>query len=263
MELEIYQIDAFTDKLFSGNPAAVVPLDNWLSDELLQKIAEENNLAETAFYIPEGDHFHIRWFTPTKEVALCGHATLAAAFVIDLKGDINENEITFNSQSGILKVEKVNSQFVLDFPRADAIEIDTPDWVKECIGVETASVFQCNRDILLVYDDDSIIKNIAPDLQRLKNVKARGIIVSARSSERNVDFVSRFFAPASGIDEDSVTGSSHTSLAPFWSGLLNKDKLIAKQISKRGGILHCEVLKERVKIGGNGKLYLKGIIQLS
>jgi PhzF family phenazine biosynthesis protein len=263
MELEIYQIDAFTDELFSGNPAAVVPLSNWLSDEVLQNIATENNLAETAFYIMEGDHFHIRWFTPTKEVLLCGHATLAAAFVVDLKGEFKKSEISFNSQSGILKVEKEDDQFILDFPRADAVRIETPDWIKACFEYEATSVFQCDKDIMLVYDNESIIEKIVPNLMLLKVVKARGVIVSALSDEDDVDFVSRFFAPASGIDEDSVTGSSHTSLAPYWSSILNKDNLVAKQISKRGGVLHCEVLKNRVKIGGSGKLYLKGVIQLN
>ncbi len=262
MELEIYQVDAFTDKLFSGNPAAVVPLDNWLSDDVLQNIAAENNLAETAFYIPEGDHFHIRWFTPTNEVELCGHATLAVAYVVDLKGGFDRAEIAFNSLSGILKVEKLEDQFILDFPRADAVKISTPNWIKSCFEFETTAVFQCDRDIMLVYDNESIIEKIVPNLMLLKDVKARGVIVSSLSDEIGVDFVSRFFAPASGIDEDSVTGSSHTSLAPYWSSVLNKDSLVAKQISKRGGVLHCEVLENRVKIRGRGKLFLKGVIQL-
>ena len=263
MKFEIYQIDAFTDQLFSGNPAAVVPLEKWLEDDLLQKIAAENNLSETAFYVSVGDHFHIRWYTPTKEVALCGHATLAAAYVIHFKGAFNKSEISFDSMSGILNVQKSGDKFILDLPIATAIKIETPLWVKECFEFETESVFQCDEDILLVYDNESIIKKIVPNFQFLKLVKTRGVIISAEASDKKIDFVSRFFAPTIGIDEDSVTGSTHASLAPYWGNVLNKKKLVAKQISKRGGELDCEVLSDRIKIGGRAKLYLKGVIEIN
>ena len=263
MKFEIYQIDAFTDQLFSGNPAAVVPLEKWLEDDLLQKIAAENNLSETAFYVSVGDHFHIRWYTPTKEVALCGHATLAAAYVIDLKGAFNKSEISFDSKSGILNVKKLYDKFILDLPIAHAIKIETPIWVKECFEFETESAFQCDEDILLVYENESIIKKIVPDFQLLKLVKARGVIISAEANDKKIDFVSRFFAPTIGIDEDSVTGSTHALLAPYWGAVLNKKKLVAKQISKRGGELDCEVLPNRIKIGGRAKLYLIGFIEIN
>mgnify|MGYP003691418003 CR=1 FL=1 len=261
MEFEIYQVDAFTNELFAGNPAAIVPLDSWLSDKLMQQIAAENNLSETAFYIEEGLGYHIRWFTPTKEVKLCGHATLATAFVIELKGGFKSKEISFNSKSGILKVEKNNDEFVLDFPKSSVTKTENFSWIKECFGVEAVSVFQCDLDILIVLKNESIIKSVKPDLVKLKSVKTRGVIVTAQGD--NTDFVSRFFGPAAGIDEDPVTGSAHTALAPYWGGVLGKKILNAKQVSERGGVLTCEVLENRVKISGKAKLYLKGVIQLN
>jgi len=217
--------------------------------------------SETAFYISEGKHYHIRWFTPTKEVDLCSHATLATAFVINLKGAFNTKEIAFNSKSGILKVEKSDDLYILDFPKIEVVKINQPSWVKACLGLEAEAVFQCGLNTLLVYKDEATISLIQLDLLELKSVETVCVVITAKGD--HVDFVSRMFAPSVGIDEDPVTGSTHKALAPYWSEVLGKKKLTAKQVSKRGGTLHCEVLRNRVKISGKGKLYLKGTILLN
>ena len=259
MKLDIYQIDAFANELFKGNPAMVIPLKEWISEELMQEIAAENNLSETAFYVPEGDGFYIRWFTPTIEVNLCGHATLATAFVIFDREEVSGDLIKFDCKSGPLKVERSQDGLTLDFPITESSEIEIPDWVKN-IGGNPISAHNCGDDYLLIYENEQEVLDLAPNFLELGKTKTRGIMCSSQSKQ--YDFVSRFFAPAAGINEDPVTGSAHTKLVPYWAKVLGKTKLKAKQISKRGGELNCELIGDRVKLSGEGKLYLKGEIFL-
>lgn len=259
-KIKIFQIDAFTNKLFSGNPAAVCILDKWLAEELMQSIANENNLAETAFVVPRENDFEIRWFTPTTEVDLCGHATLASAYVLFNVLDYSGSIIKFHSpRSGLLSVEKKENLLYLDFP-TDTLELITgiDDIMEACIGIKPIEVYKGKTDYIVVIDDESSVKNLQPNLTEIAKLNARGLIVTAKGDE--VDFVSRFFAPQSGINEDPVTGSAHTSLTPIWSKKLVKNKLIANQISERGGQLICEFKNDRCLIGGEAKLYLMGEI---
>lgn len=260
MQLKIYQLDAFTDKVFGGNPAAVIPLTKWLSDELMQKIAIENNLAETAFYIPAGDKFHIRWFTPTVEVDLCGHATLATAYTIFHYENYPKSIIEFTSRSGILRVEKQGDFLELDFPMDKLTETETPKALIEALGVTPKKTFKGLTDYMLIFDNEAQIKAFKPDFKKMSEVDCRGVIVTAKGNE--VDFVSRFFGPNSGGDEDPVTGSAHTSLAPYWAKVLGKNEFKARQISARGGELSCTLIGERVKISGKVAPYLIGEITL-
>jgi len=260
--LKIYQIDAFTDKLFSGNPAAVCILDKWLCDDLMQSIGNENNLAETAFVIPNGKDFEIRWFTPTIEVDLCGHATLAAGFVLFNLLDYPDSLIRFHSsRSGLLMVSKREEMLFLDFP-TDTLELISgkQNIIENCIGIKPIELYKGKTDYIAVIDSESSLQNLRPDLKEISKLKARGLIVTAKGD--NVDFVSRFFAPQSGINEDPVTGSAHTSLLPLWSKKLSKSNLIATQLSKRGGQLFCEFKNDRCLIGGKARLYLTGEIKL-
>lgn len=261
MKLPIYQIDAFTDKLFCGNPAAVVPLTEWLSDETMLHVAAENNLAETAFYIPTESGFHIRWFTPTVEVDLCGHATLATAYVIFNIQGYEGQVIRFESRSGELIVECKEDWLTLNFP-ADHFQIAVPPpALMESLNSTTMlEVYKGKSDYLVVLESEEAVRDLDFDIIVLSTIPARGIIVTAAGND--VDFVSRFFAPQSGIDEDPVTGSAHTTLIPYWAEKLSKNKLTAKQLSKRGGYLKCELDGERVLIGGQAKLYLKGEIMV-
>ncbi|MBK20795.1 MAG: isomerase [Flavobacteriales bacterium] len=259
MKLDIYQVDAFTNELFKGNPAMVVPLPFWISDDVMQNIAAENNLSETAFYVRNSEVAEIRWFTPTVEVDLCGHATLAAAFVVFKRGEVADNQVVFNSRSGALKVDKTLDGLELDFPATVPVAAEVPDWIKN-VGGNPVEAYSCEDDFLLIYDSEEAIRNLTPDFTALKRVPVRGIICSSTSNR--YDFVSRFFAPAAGIDEDPVTGSAHTKLAPYWAKVLKKEKLLAKQISKRGGELKCNLQGNRVKISGDATLFLKGEIYL-
>lgn len=260
MKLPIFQADAFAAGLFKGNPAAVVPLTEWLSDELMQQIAMENNLSETAFFIPEGDHFHIRWFTPKAEVKLCGHATLATAHILfnelNFKGDLLE----FTSLSGILTVKKVEDKLQLDFPADFAQEVEPIDTFAEAFGKKPLQTWKGRTDYLLLFDSEEIIQNLQPNIQLLLSTNTRGIMVTAKGNE--VDFVSRFFAPAVGVNEDPVTGSAHTTLIPFWANQLNKNELTALQLSARGGQLWCTLSGDRVYIAGKAVTYLKGEIEI-
>ncbi|MDX2189346.1 MAG: PhzF family phenazine biosynthesis protein [Bacteroidota bacterium] len=259
MELKIYQIDAFAYKIFSGNPAAICPLENWLSDELMQKIAAENNLAETAFYVKNGNLFEIRWFTPTVEVDLCGHATLAAAFVLLEIENKNENKINFYSQrSGELVVTKNEENLTLNFPSDVFKEVAITPNLTDGFSIKPKAAFKGKTDYLLIFENEAQIKNVVPDFYLISKVMCRGIIISAPGD--TVDFVSRFFAPQSGINEDPVTGSAHTTLTPYWSNKLNKIELTAIQLSSRRGYLSCKYLNDRVEISGKCKLYLKGTI---
>ncbi|UFH53073.1 PhzF family phenazine biosynthesis protein [Spirosoma sp. KNUC1025] len=278
--MRIYQLDAFTDRLFAGNPAAVVPLKEWLPDEQMQLIASENNLAETAFYVKtdEEDTYHIRWFTPTTEVDLCGHATLATGYVIfflENQGIDNHetDQIYFNSRSGQLKVCRGEDGWMtLDFPvdKVQKANLQPPALVAS-VHEKPVAIYKGKTDYMLVYETQEQIEALQPDLREMSTVPARGIIVTApgrpstSESEVCVDFVSRFFGPQTGIDEDPVTGSAHTTLVPYWAERLGKKELTARQLSKRGGYLRCKLNDEgsgpaRVDISGQVQLYLTGEI---
>jgi PhzF family phenazine biosynthesis protein len=259
MKISIFQVDAFADKVFSGNPAAVCPLDSWLEDKILQHIAAENNLAETAFFVKTGEDFHIRWFTPKAEVDLCGHATLAAAFVLLECLGYEKDSISFQSRSGLLTVSKNNSWLTLNFPADRTTQIDISPMLSSCFDKIPIEAWKGLTDFMLVFESQEDIESIQPDLQEIASLKARGIIVTAAGND--CDFVSRFFAPAVGINEDPVTGSAHTTLTPYWSRRLNKTALTARQLSERGGYLKCELLQDgRVEISGQAALYMKGEI---
>lgn len=259
MKLTIYQADAFTNKVFGGNPAAIVPLDEWLPDATLQAIALENNLSETAFFVKKGDHFHLRWFTPTIEIELCGHATLASAFILFTELGYSKKRIHFETLSGALYVEKDNDVLAMDFPITYMAVIPFSDKMKLGLGAHYLEIYESDTKFMVVFENESEIKAIAPDF-RILNELGKNIIVTAKGD--NCDFVSRFFAPVSGIDEDPVTGSAHTALTPYWAAKLNKQKLEARQVSARGGHLFCEMKGDRVIIKGQSKLYLKGEIFL-
>lgn len=270
MKNKIYQIDTFTNKVFSGNPAAVCPLESWLSDEMMQNIAMENNLAETAFYVKNGNKFEIRWFTPTVEVDLCGHATLAAAFVLfnfesnqiqNNKIESNNDIIEFYSpRSGILSVKRNNEYLTLNFPKDLYTNIEITKEIKDCFSIEPNSAFKGKTDYMLIFESETEIASIIPNLENISKLNARGVIITAKGD--NVDFVSRFFAPQSGINEDPVTGSSHTTLTPYWANILGKSELTAIQLSDRKGYLDCKMIKDRIEISGLCKLYLIGDIYL-
>ena len=259
MKIPIYQVDAFTDYLFGGNPAAVCPLKKWLDEDLMQSIAAENNLSETAFYVEKANGFDIRWFTPKIEIDLAGHPTLAAAHVIFNHRGHKGDEITFFSKGGELKVKKINKLIQLDFPAVESKKVATPEAIIDGLGATPSEVFMA-RDYMAVFETEDEVLSITPDFQSLKTLDIFGIIVTAKGNAS--DFVSRFFAPKAGIDEDPVTGSAHTQLIPFWAGRLKKNKLHARQISERRGELFCEYHGERVYIGGRAVTYLIGDIDI-
>ncbi|WP_437395944.1 PhzF family phenazine biosynthesis protein [Flagellimonas lutimaris] len=262
MRQKIYQIDAFSNQTFGGNPAAVCILDSWLSPELMQKIAEENNLAETAFAVKRDELYEIRWFTPEIEVDLCGHATLATAFVLFHFYELEKDTIQFySSRSGELTVNKAdNGWLTMDFPSDTLIAIKNIDEIDNALGKAPIKTYKGKTDYMLIYKSQKEIEELDPNFFLLDQVDARGVIVTAPGNE--VDFVSRFFAPSCGIPEDPVTGSAHTSLTPYWTKVFDKTKMTAKQLSKRGGDLVCEYLGERVKISGKAVLYLTGEIDI-
>lgn len=260
MKLSIYQVDAFTDTLFAGNPAAVVPLREWLRDEQMQNIAAENNLSETAFFAKEGDSYRLRWFTPTTEVDLCGHATLATAHVLFEELGFEGEEIVFKTKSGILTVGREGGMLRMNFPAMEMPSVKPPEVLFKALGLKKASDVYKTDDYMIVVDSESEVAAVKPDMKMLKEIPARGVIVTAKGDE--VDFVSRFFAPQSGVDEDPVTGSAHTKSAPYWSKKLGKKELKARQISKRGGDLTCRMKGDRVEILGHAVTYLTGEINL-
>jgi len=261
MKLKLYQIDAFTDKVFSGNPAAVCLLDKWIDVEAMQAIASENNLAETAFVIPWENHYAIRWFTPEVEVDLCGHATLAAAFVLFKYYNPQTSLIKFETEkSGILTVKKSGQNLEMDFPADHLKKVAPPNDLVNALRAKPIDAYQGKTDYLLIYNSQYEIEKISPDFSLLKDVECRGVIVSSRGEE--VDFVSRFFAPQVGINEDPVTGSAHTSLTPYWANKLNKTVMTAQQLSARKGELTCEWIGDRVKIIGKAVSYLVGEIEI-
>ena len=253
MKLTLYQIDAFTDKLFGGNPAAVVPLQEWIDEKLMQHIALENNLSETVFFVPAKDSdaadFEIRWFTPEVEINLCGHATLASAYVIFNYLNYNKAEIKFASQSGILRVSRQNSLIAMNFPSWPPVAFNNPPLnLKNALGDADIVGLYNNRDLLVELAHEDAVQNCKPDFALIQSTEYK-IIITAPG--KDVDFVSRFFAPTAGVNEDPVTGSAHSQLIPFWSNKLNKQKMTARQLSKRGGVLLCEQQGDRVIMAGN------------
>jgi PhzF family phenazine biosynthesis protein len=269
MKLELYQIDAFTNKLFGGNPAAVVPLKKWLPDELMQKIAMENNLAETVFFVPSNSSpkgggwegaadFDIRWFTPVLEINLCGHATLASAFVIFNILKAKKKSVTFNSKSGLLTVRNKKDNLLMDFPSwKPEMVTEYPVGLKEALGINEIVAVYKYRDLLVELNKEEDVAKAKPDFTAIKKTGEKIIITAPGKS---VDFVSRFFAPSAGIDEDPVTGSAHAQLIPFWSEKLGKTVLSAKQLSERGGDIYCEQNGDRVIMGGNAVFYMRAEI---
>ena len=258
MKLPLFQVDAFAEDLFQGNPAAVIPLGEWLTDDLMQAIALENNLSETAFFVPTKAGFEIRWFTPLVEVDLCGHATLATAHVIFNEANYPKEQISFGSKSGKLTVSKSDDLLQLNFPKDQVQEIDEPTEITSALGKKPSACFQGKTDYLFIYQTEEEIRSMQPNFSILSKTGARGIIISAPGNE--TDFVSRFFAPGVGIDEDPVTGSAHTTLTPYWAKKLRKTTLSARQISARGGQLKYTLQDDRVLIAGNAKTYLRGEI---
>ena len=261
MTLKIYQVDAFTDHVFGGNPASVCPLDEWISDSLMQQIASENNQAETAFFVKKGNIFEIRWFTPSIEVDLCGHATLAAAHVLFVHEGYKDPTINFTSyRSGPLSVSHTNDLLTLNFPADIINETPVSNELYTGLSKKPVKAFKGKTDYVLVYDNQSDIEKMIPDFSKIATLDCRGLIITAPGKAS--DFVSRFFAPQSGINEDPVTGSAHTSLTPYWSKRLGKSKLTAIQLSPRMGYLSCEMSNDRVLISGNAKTYMTGSISL-
>lgn len=262
MNQKIYQIDAFTDQVFGGNPAAVCILESWLDSDVMQKIAQENNLAETAFAVKNTTGYELRWFTPEIEVDLCGHATLATAYVLFNYYNFPENTIKFHSpRSGELVVEKSQGGLLtLDFPTDETVAIRNIPEMDNAIGLTPIKTIKGKTDYLLIYNSQAEIEAITPNFHLLDQLDCRGVIVAAPGEK--VDFVSRFFAPQCGIPEDPVTGSAHTTLTPYWANVLDKTKMTAKQLSQRGGDLICEFLGERVKISGKAMPYLIGEIEI-
>lgn len=259
MKIPIYQVDAFTSNLFGGNPAAVCPLSEWIDPGLMQSIAAENNLSETAFFVKKNDFYELRWFTPEIEVDLCGHATLASGFVLFNHLNYNEEEIKFETKSGRLTVTRSDDLISLNFPARPPEKTDTPDRLTDGLGKNPLEVYK-SRDYLALFETEKEVLSIQPDFKILEKLDALGIIITARGDTS--DFVSRFFAPAAGIDEDPVTGSAHTTLVPFWAKKINKTKFHAFQISKRGGELFCQLVGDRVLISGRAKTYLTGEIEI-
>ncbi|MCZ6786431.1 MAG: PhzF family phenazine biosynthesis protein [Planctomycetota bacterium] len=260
MKTPIYQVDAFTGELFGGNPAAVCPLEAWLPDEILQAVAAENNLSETAFFVAGEGGYELRWFTPQFEVDLCGHATLATAFVILEKIAPDRDEVRFETQSGELVVTRDGDRLAMDFPARPAQSIDPPPGFVDALGGQPRSIAAAVRDVLVVYATEAEVAGLDPDMRALTGLDHLGVIVTAPGDE--VDFISRFFCPSAGIPEDPVTGSAYCTLVPYWSQRLDKKKLHARQISKRGGELFCEDRGDRVRIAGRAVLYLEGTIQV-
>lgn len=260
MKIRMYQIDAFTNRVFHGNPAAVCPLESWLPAETMQKIAMENNLSETAFLVRGKKRYEIRWFTPAVEVDLCGHATLASGYVLFHLEGFDGPVLELDSRSGLLAVRREGDFLTLDFPADAPAAIDLSETLFQAVGSRPLGAYQGKSDYLLVFPTRQQIEEMRPDFKMLASLPARGIIVTAPGDD--VDFVSRFFAPKVGVDEDPVTGSAHTLLTPYWAARLGKIDLTAMQLSKRRGWLKCRLAGDRVHISGQARLYLEGWIEV-
>lgn len=270
MRARIFQVDAFTDRLFAGNPAAVVVLDGWLGDDVLQDVAAENNLSETAFLVREDDAYALRWFTPTDEVDLCGHATLASGFVVLGLLEGGRAGVEFRTRSGPLGVRREDRGFAMDFPALPPEPVPSDGErgaVLEALGVEDAAVL-ASKDYLVVLDSEEAVRSLHPDVAALRRLDRRGVIVTAAAEEGSgegeatPDFVSRFFAPRVGVPEDPVTGSAHCALTPYWADRLGRARLVGRQVSRRGGTVHCEDHGDRVTLAGGAVLFLEGSVRL-
>lgn len=259
MKIPMYQVDAFTEEIFRGNPAAICILNEWLDEKLMQNIAMENNLSETAFCIVKEDLCELRWFTPEEEIDLCGHATLATAYVIFEILNYPGSTVKFTTKSGILTVEKQGDIMTMEFPSREGTKVEITEKLIKSLGKEPKAAYK-SRDLMVVYENEQEIRGLNPNMEKLKLVDAFGIIVTAKGESS--DFVSRYFAPSCGVLEDPVTGSAHCTLIPYWSKILGKNKMIAHQLSKRGGVLQCEHVGDKVKISGKAKLFFKGEIYL-
>jgi PhzF family phenazine biosynthesis protein len=261
MKLTLYQVDAFTNKLFGGNPAAVIPLENWIADDLMQQIAMENNLAETVFFVPVKDGYHIRWFTPGLEIDLCGHATLASAYVLYRFLGYTEPLVRFHSKSGELLVSRKGDKLELNFPaRMPELKTEYPEELLKGLGVTNPVAVYKSRDYVVELETQKDVENCRPDFSLLSRIDVIGIIITAPGAQ--CDFVSRFFAPNAGIPEDPVTGSAHSTLIPFWAEKSGKNKLHAFQLSQRRGELWCELLpNDRVLMAGECVFYMRGEIE--
>ncbi|MGA8599695.1 MAG: PhzF family phenazine biosynthesis protein [Bryobacteraceae bacterium] len=259
MRIPVYQVDAFTDSVFKGNPAAICPLDGWLPDETMQSIAAENNLSETAFFVRNGWGYKLRWFTPAVEVDLCGHATLASAFVLfNLLGE-KQDRIVFETKSGTLTVTRRGDLLALNFPSRPPVPVEPCSGLFDALGLKPTTILAA-RDYLAVYGSEDELRSLDPNMEGLRRIDKFAVIATAPGNK--CDFVSRFFAPAKGVPEDPVTGSAHCTLIPYWAGRLGKNQLQARQISRRGGELFCELRGDRVEMAGRGALFLKGEILL-
>ena len=259
MRLPLYHVDAFTSRVFGGNPAGVVPLSSWLDDATLQSIAAENNLSETAFFVGGSGRYAIRWLTPQTEVDLCGHATLASAFVIFTRLEPGLEGVEFSSKSGTLRVTRAGDLLALDFPARPARQVDLTGALQAALGARPKEVWAA-RDLMAVYETEDEVRDLKPDLPLLSAFDSFAVLVTAPG--RKSDFVSRFFAPRQGVPEDPVTGSAHCTLVPYWAKRLGKSKLHALQVSARGGELFCEDRGDRVSIGGRAVLYLEGTLEV-
>lgn len=263
MKIPLYQIDAFTTKLFRGNPAVVCPLEKWPKDVVMQQMAAENNVPETAFFAGRDGKYRLRWFTPTQEVDLCGHATLAAAWVYFTYMDKKRKSVFFATKSGLLGVTRADADLLaMDFPAWRPERVEPPAGLAEALGAAPQEVWAA-RDYMAVYETEDEVRALRPDMGRLMQLDKQGVIVTARALRRRVtDFVSRYFAPRAGIPEDPVTGSAHCILTPYWAERLQKERLTAQQVSRRGGELYCMMRGDRVVIAGRAVLYLRGAVEV-
>jgi predicted PhzF superfamily epimerase YddE/YHI9 len=252
-----FEVHSFTQKIFHGNPAGVCPLDQWIDDDSMQRIAAENNLSETAFFVPKENRYELRWFTPTVEVDLCGHATLASAYVLFQHLGYEGEAVVFETKSGGLTVWKDNDFLIMDFPSRPAERTAVPEHLISGLGKKFKHVFKA-RDYLVVLDSEKEVRDLRPDFSELEKVDCEGVIATAPGDD--ADFVSRFFAPRMGIPEDPVTGAAHSTLTPYWAERLGKNRLFARQVSKRGGELWCRQTDDRVQIAGHAALYFKGML---
>jgi len=255
--ISLYQVDAFTDRAFGGNPAAVCPLDEWLPDNLMQSIAMENNLSETAFFVAEDDGYRLRWFTPTDEVVLCGHATLATAFVLFEKLGYQDDTISFITQkSGVLKVKRDGEMIVMDFPSLPAQETEAPVGLSKAMGGIQPVAFLRARKNMAVLNDEAAVRAVVPDLEYIKRMAGYGLLVTAPGND--TDCVCRYFGPQAGVDEDPVTGSAHCTLVPYWADRLGKNEIHSRQVSERLGDVYCKLNGDRVEMAGHARLVIQG-----
>ena len=261
MRTPIFQIDAFTTRRFAGNPAAVVPMDRFLDDTMLQAIAAENNLAETAFLVPEGGDYRLRWFTPTVEVPLCGHATLASAAAVMERLEPGRGKVIFHTASGALTVNRINGGYAMDFPVRPSVPVATPPGLAEALGVVPVEVLSDTFNYIVLLENAQLVRDLAPDIAAIARMDRSGVIVTAPGDE-TYDLVSRYFAPAKGIPEDPVTGGAHCALAPYWAKRLGKTALRAYQASRRGGEITCRLTGDRVELEGSCVFYLEGEVEI-